>query len=121
MRKGDAIWCLMMDAGGRLGCHQRPERSFAWRGYQFSVCARCTGILLAVPAALLAFRKRKLHPTVCALLSCVMLADWLVQHAGIRESTNRRRLLTGMIGGFGVYTLHLYLLKWVFDRLTGRQ
>ncbi len=107
-----------MDAGERLGCHQLPERSFAWRGYQFPVCARCTGVLLAVPAAFVAFRRRKLRPAGCVLLSCVMLADWLIQYAGIRESTNRRRLLTGLIGGFGVYTLHLYLWKRGLDKLA---
>ena len=29
-----------------LGCHQIPERSFNYKGYQFPICARCTGILL---------------------------------------------------------------------------
>ena len=27
-------------------CHRKPERSFFWRGKQFPVCARCTGIHL---------------------------------------------------------------------------
>ena len=32
---------------GGLICHQRPERSFAWAGHQFPVCARCTGLYLS--------------------------------------------------------------------------
>ena len=28
------------------GCHCRPDRSFFFRGRQFPVCARCTGMLL---------------------------------------------------------------------------
>lgn len=40
------IWLKLMKIGARLGCHQRPDRSFFYKGYQFPVCARCTGLFV---------------------------------------------------------------------------
>ncbi|MEQ1730318.1 MAG: DUF2085 domain-containing protein [Vicinamibacterales bacterium] len=40
---------------GAVVCHQRPERSFAWAGQAWPVCARCTGIYLGAAAAVLLF------------------------------------------------------------------
>lgn len=40
---------------GAVVCHQRPERSFAWMGQPWPVCARCTGIYLGAAAAALAW------------------------------------------------------------------
>lgn len=37
----------------------------------------------------------------------VMLTDWSLQYFGIKESTNSRRFVTGLIGGFGLNTLKL--------------
>ena len=39
------IWIKLMKMGAKLGCHQMPERSFFYKGYQFPVCARCTGLM----------------------------------------------------------------------------
>ena len=38
---------------GAVVCHQRPERSFAWAGQAWPVCARCTGIYIGAAAAVL--------------------------------------------------------------------
>ncbi len=40
---------------GAVVCHQRPERSFAWMGQPWPVCARCAGIYLGAAAAALAW------------------------------------------------------------------
>ena len=34
-----------MKLGKSSGCHQRADRSFFWHGYQFPICARCTGVV----------------------------------------------------------------------------
>ena len=46
MNKSDLIWIKLMEFGHRLGCHQMEERSFHFKGYQFPVCARCTGVII---------------------------------------------------------------------------
>ena len=42
-----------------------------------------------------------------------MLLDWLIQYLGIRESTNVRRLLTGILGGYGIATTYLQVLAFL--------
>ena len=106
-----------MEAGARLGCHQKPERSFFYKDYQFPVCARCTGVILSSVLAVIIFRKKRIPVPICMGMSAVMLADWLVQYLGIRESNNKRRFVTGLIGGLGYATLHLYLYKFLLDGL----
>ena len=116
------IWQRLMNWGWRMGCHQLPERSFFIRGYQCPVCARCTGVLLSTPLAVVLFFFHRVSIPIALGLSSVMLLDWGVQFLHIRESTNPRRLITGIIGGFGVTTLYMYLylaiyrlgMKWVF-------
>lgn len=50
-------------------------------------------------------------------MSGVMLADWGLQYLEIKESTNRRRLITGLVGGLGWSTLHLYFYRFVFRKI----
>lgn len=115
----DRIWIRLMETGQRLGCHQMPERSFFYKGYQFPVCARCTGVILSALGAVILFFKRKIPIWVCIAMSGVMLVDWLLQYFKILPSTNKRRLATGLIGGFGYSTLHLYAYKFIVDKISG--
>lgn len=112
----DRTWMRWMELGARLGCHQMPERSFFYRGYQFPVCARCTGVILSSVLAFFVFFKKKLSYAVCVAMSGVMLADWLLQYLKIKESSNGRRLVTGLIGGFGYATLHLYFYRFLWNK-----
>ncbi len=93
-------FCVIL--GRASGCHQRPERSFFFRGRQFPVCARCTGVYLGELAALLTLRWVRPPLWVAPLFCAVMLADWGVQALGWRESTNPRRLVTGLLCGYGL-------------------
>ncbi len=97
-----------MDIGKRLGCHQRADRSFFIKGYQFPVCARCTGVILASAFAMIIFFIYPLNAGVCLVLSFLMFLDWFVQRIGVRESNNIRRLITGLLGGYGFMTLQMY-------------
>lgn len=115
----DEQWIKLMEMGDRLGCHQMPERSFFVKGYQFPVCARCTGVLISSVLATLLFFKKKLPISLCVALSSVMLFDWGIQYLKIKESTNTRRLVTGLIGGFGYTTLHLHFYCYIFNKLKG--
>lgn len=113
----DKKWIKLMEAGSVLGCHQMPERSFFIKGYQFPVCARCTGVIISAIAAAIVFMKKKLPISICAVMSSVMLIDWGLQYLEIKESTNKRRLITGLIGGFGYSTLHMYFYRHIFKKI----
>ena len=99
------MYCRLFRLCGRLGCHQRPDRSFFLRGRQFPLCARCTGMFAGYAAGFL---------TVCFCLPpwplgavCLlpMLFVLFAQNALGRESTNIRRAVTGFAAGWGVLAL----------------
>lgn len=106
----DELWIKCMEFGKILGCHQMPERSFFIKGYQFPVCARCTGVIISYFLALILFKKYKVPWQLCIIMAGVMLTDWSLQYFGIKESTNSRRFVTGLIGVFGLNTLKLKIL-----------
>lgn len=116
MNAKDKFWIKTMRFGHRLGCHQMPERSFTIKGYQFPVCARCTGVILGqiVEIVLLCFGiDMGLFPAI--ILLAIMGEDWLIQFAKIKESTNIRRLITGLAGGVGLTYIYYRLIKLVTD------
>ncbi|MDR3311159.1 MAG: DUF2085 domain-containing protein [Oscillospiraceae bacterium] len=91
-------------------CHRLPERSFFYKGKQFPVCARCTGVALGRVLALLTFWFWRVGFFAAIAFAAPMLADWLVQRCGIRESTNVRRLVTGILGGYGLTCVALQVV-----------
>ncbi|MCL2434029.1 MAG: DUF2085 domain-containing protein [Clostridia bacterium] len=96
-----------MRLGTRSGCHQMPERSFHIRGYQFPVCARCTGLFMGQLAGIitgLLFSGVNLYFLItCAVISTALLAvDGIGQRFGKWVSNNRRRFSTGLLCGIFV-------------------
>jgi len=77
------------------------------------VCARCTGVILgyliAIPTFFLFGFSKLLSIGGCA----VLLVDWLQQAMGVRKSTNKRRLISGVLGGYGIMSLQLFIIKQV--------
>lgn len=96
------------------GCHRRPERSFFVKGYQMPVCARCEGELIGALAALIAIWFIRPPYWVMALIMVPMAADGLVQAFTSYESTNLRRLITGILFGFGVLMISAMLMIMAF-------
>lgn len=107
--------------GDNSGCHQKPERSFFIKGWQFPICARCTGVTVGQFAAVTsAICKKTASIPVAVFFLIIMGADWGIQEAGIKESTNSRRFVTGFLGGFGLYTLYVHVFKmlvYIWKRL----
>lgn len=92
---------IAMRVGKFLGCHQIPERSFTIGGYQFPLCARCTGICVGYIIGGLLFIWFRIPLIVCLCLCAVMFFDWFVQYKGLKSSTNPRRFITGILCGTG--------------------
>jgi uncharacterized membrane protein len=81
-------------------CHQMPERSFHFKGRQFPVCARCTGIFIGY-FTLPLFHFGIIHPSflLLILLATPFLLDSITQTMGLRESNNTLRFITGFLFG----------------------
>ena len=96
-----------MELGSRFGCHQRADRSFSIGNYQFPVCARCTGILISTIIAYIVYFTRKIKVDKCVWIIIPMIVDGTLQYFGICESNNKRRFITGLLGGFGCTCIRL--------------
>lgn len=114
--KSDRVWIKLMRIGHVLGCHQMPERSFFISKRQLPVCARCTGVMIGELVAIVHI-VIGVRPNVLLILGFlfVMGADWGVQKIGVLESTNIRRLVTGIIGGFGTSYVYLIALRIIYE------
>jgi len=85
-----------------VSCHRRKDRSFGYRGRQFPVCARCTGIImgyLAYPLMLLGVFA--VGVAICLAMQLPALLDGYTQYRGWRESNNLLRVITGVLAGVG--------------------
>lgn len=87
------------------GCHQMPSRSFFVRGYQFPLCARCTGVVLGYIIGVIG--SFFIHPAFYwgFILLIPMGIDWIYQSVRKKESVNWRRFLVGLLGGIGIIIL----------------
>jgi len=111
------FWVKLMKIGASTGCHQMYGRSFSICGYQFPVCARCTGLglgqFLGFIFSFVLFKYDILFFIPPAILSLMILGiDGLGQFYKKWESTNLRRLITGLSCGFFVI---LFLNKIIYE------
>jgi uncharacterized membrane protein len=112
------------------GCHRLPERSFFYKGKQFPVCARCTGVifgqyislLLMSGLYLLGFRLSKEMFILLFFFACFMmlpmLIDWVIQEYFCVVSNNRRRLITGFSCGLGAGIVYFSLIFFAIEKGT---
>lgn len=101
------VWVSLLKCGAFLGCHQKPERSFFFHGKQFPVCARCTGVFAGNIVALILYPVIGLKLIVCLVFCMIMLLDWSIQYLRIKDSTNFRRFITGVLCGYGLFTIEI--------------
>lgn len=103
-----------MKIGEYSGCHQMYERSFVYKGYQFPVCARCTGIfigqIIGLIFIILGFRINLLWSV---LLILPMAFDGTIQLIKIKQSNNIRRVITGFVAGIAYINLLLNILRFL--------
>jgi uncharacterized membrane protein len=90
-------------------CHQMPEHSLIFGGYEMPFCARDTGIYVGcLVAAVLPFVRVRVPAAVgswwfAGLVMAPMAVDGVTQSIlDWRESTNELRVATGLLFGFGM-------------------
>ena len=96
-------------------CHQKPERSFFIGGYQFPLCARCTGIALGYIAALITIPFYSFGYYITVLLFPLAI-DGTVQYFTAYESTNRKRIITGFLYGFAFTSTVFRMMKTMIQK-----
>lgn len=90
-----------------FGCHCRDDRSFHWKGRKFPLCARCTGELAGLILGFVTFFFFRMSLAAYLLLMVPMVADGFCQLLTRYESTNGRRLVSGILFGYGLYGVFL--------------
>lgn len=99
-------------------CHRKPERSFFWKGKQFPVCARCTGIhlgYLSFPLFLFSIFTLNIWWAI-ALITPTYL-DGLTQAFFQRESNNILRVSTGFLAGIGLMSLIAIIGHYIGEQI----
>jgi len=95
-------------------CHRRPDRSFFWRGKQFPVCARCTGVYfgyLSFPLFVFDVMSINVWWSLCMIIpTCI---DGITQAYCHRESNNLIRFTTGMLAGVGSMSLISIIAEFI--------
>ena len=73
-----------MRLGNRCGCHQREDRSFHIKGWQFPICSRCTGILVGQLLGILIYIFQFRIPIyISCIFLFIMFLDWYIQYKKI--------------------------------------
>ncbi len=103
----------------KLLCHRMPERSFHYKTHQFPVCARCTGFYTGLAIFLTYKAIFPINYTFTLLIISIILLiptsiDGFTQYLGLRESNNKLRFITGLIGGIGLIILFKIILKIIY-------
>lgn len=115
------LWTSVIDfmwEACRYSCHQDPERSFFYKGEQLPVCARCSGVVVGqVMNLILSAKKIRLKNRYLLILLLPLGVDWSIQEIGIKESNNKRRFITGILGGFAVFGFYINTFLWVKSKL----
>jgi uncharacterized membrane protein len=107
-----------------LICHRKPERSFFIKGYQFPVCARCTGFYISLIAYFIYVYYFYVDYNLYLLLFAILLlvpaaVDGLTQLLEYRESNNTLRFTTGLLGGLGLGILIKALKYFIYLKMNG--
>ena len=109
------VLVFLDNVGDQSGCHRNPDRSFFYKGRQFPVCARCTGVAIGQLTAIIVSFFMNIKVAVSCVCLLIMGTDWSIQELGLKESTNVRRFFTGILGGFGFFSLYCTCIKRFFS------
>ena len=112
--KKTRVWMALMSFGDKMGCHQMPDRSFLYKGYQFPVCARCTGVIIGEFISIITILcALKISWIYAFLLTVPLVVDGGLQYIKVLKSNNIRRIITGILAGFGLTYIYYYIFAFI--------
>lgn len=104
------IYPKLLIAGAKI-CHQREDRSFHAGIRKWPVCARCSGIYLALLPALVIASVLASNPILGAFLLLPLVIDGVTQLFTRYESNNALRFITGVLWSAGWALLVLWGIR----------
>jgi len=116
--KNTKRWISLMNFGAKMGCHQMPDRSFSYKGYQFPVCARCTGVIIGEFISIIAILcALKISWLYIVFMIVPLSIDGGLQYINVWKSNNVRRIITGILAGFGLTYVYYYIFDLILHVL----
>ena len=117
MDKNIKRWISIMEWFSKYwGCHQIPERSFNYKGYQFPICARSTGILLGEIFGIIVGIISNYYSFWILTIMIPMILDGSIQlFFKNYESNNFKRLITGLCFGFAFTFSFIEIIKLIIS------
>lgn len=105
-----------------VDCHRLPHRSFFYKGKQFPVCARCTGIYLGYFLMIPMLWFYQINIILAFVLILPTIIDGYTQAYFNRESNNTLRFVSGILAGIGMSGLSeritFYIYKFIIYLLN---
>lgn len=97
-----------------LTCHQDEAKLINFSGYDFLVCARCTGIYAGALLSAFIFlfiKEYKISLKIIAVFFLIMLADVLLSSLYIYSYSKIFASLTGFLSGFFLFAYILNIIE----------
>ena len=99
-------------------CNNKPERAPHIGGFCFPICWRCLSLYLGATVAYLITSKYEFVPSMKLILISIIgilptVVDGVMQYYFGIESTNARRIITGLISGAFLELLCCMILKLI--------
>lgn len=91
------------------------ERSFHYKGRKFPICARCTGILIGMLAVIPLVHYPLLPFPLLCFMMFPLVGDGMLQKITAYESNNIKRMITGLMFGFGAAQFFFMSLLVVYE------
>ncbi|MEI0492099.1 DUF2085 domain-containing protein [Brachyspira intermedia] len=100
-------------------CNLTASRGFFIKGFCFPLCCRCTSIILSMLIFYFLLVKININIDnffiIYLIFSFILMipttVDYMHQYFTRKESTNKRRVITGIFAGFGIGII-LYIVKY---------
>lgn len=102
-------WCV-----GRLS--PTPRQKLLFPRLAVSCVRKMYGRACRTAYRLSASRKENISALTAVLCCETTMLDWLLQYTGVKKSTNKRRLITGLLGGFGLAVAYVGIIRFVIKR-----